>query len=393
MEALLALDDMEGDRAELTLVAREPEFTYKPLTVEEPFSLSPAERHDLAPSVEELGASFVRGSVARVDPVGHKVGLADGAELPYDLLVVCVGGRPRPAFERAVTFMASGDSLSVDATLDRIAEHESRTMAFVVPPGVSWPLPLYELALMTRRRLAQTAREDIRLTLITPERAPLILFGQVPSDAVAEYLETRGIGFRGSTFAREDASGDLVLTPGDEQLEAGAIVALPAIEGPGIPGLPNDDAGFMPIDDHARVQGVSDVYAAGDGTNFPIKQGGLGTQQADAAASDIAARLGAAVEVEPFHPVLRGQLITGAESLHLAHDLTGGHGEGRASLDYLWWPPHKVGGRYLAAWLAHEAPRPDLEPPSNPVDVEVALPHEWHENPMALDPYGPPPRE
>ena len=30
----------------------------------------------------------------------------------------------------------------------------------------------------------------------------------------------------------------------------------------------------------------------------------------------------------------------------------GGGGEGVASPDYLWWPPHKVSGRYLAPWLA-----------------------------------------
>ena len=65
------------------------------------------------------------------------------------------------------------------------------------------------------------------------------------------------------------------------------------MEGPAIDGLPADEQGFIPIDDHARVKGLEDVYAAGDGTNFPIKQGGLGTQQADAAAEHIAHRLGA----------------------------------------------------------------------------------------------------
>ena len=167
---------------------------------------------------------------------------------------------------------------------------------------------------------------------------------------------------------------------------SGQRVALPLIEGPVLKGLPADDRGFIPIDEHARVPGVEDVYAAGDGTTFPIKQGGLATQQADAAAEHIAARLGAAIQAKPFHPVLRGQLITGAESLHLRHDLTGGHGEGTASIDYLWWPPHKVSGRYLAAWLGHELPRdPDLAV----LDIEVPLTHEWHEKPMALDPYGP----
>ena len=89
------------------------------------------------------------------------------------------------------------------------------------------------------------------------------------------------------------------------------MVALPAMDGPAMDGLPKDEGGFIPIDEHARVRGVEDVYAAGDGTNFPIKQGGLGTQQADAAAAHIAHRLGAAIDVEPFHPVLRGKLLTG----------------------------------------------------------------------------------
>ena len=77
-----------------------------------------------------------------------------------------------------------------------------------------------------------------------------------------------------------------------------------------MPGLPSDAEGFLVTDDHARVQGVPDVYAAGDVTAFPVKQGGIACQQADAAAADIAARAGAPVEPEPFSPVLRGMLLT-----------------------------------------------------------------------------------
>jgi hypothetical protein len=66
----------------------------------------------------------------------------------------------------------------------------------------------------------------------------------------------------------------------------------------------------------------------------------------------------------------------------MRQDLTGGHGEGMVSLDYLWWPPHKVGGPYLAAWLAHEPPRAEPEPPARPLEVEVTLPREGHESPM-----------
>ena len=38
IEALLALRDLAGDRVRVTLASPSPEFTYKPLAVEEPFS-------------------------------------------------------------------------------------------------------------------------------------------------------------------------------------------------------------------------------------------------------------------------------------------------------------------------------------------------------------------
>jgi sulfide:quinone oxidoreductase len=386
LEALLALHDLAEDLVQLTLVAPDSDFTYKPLVVEEPFSFKPAERHELPPLLSELGGEFVQRGVTGVLADDHAVELDDGSRMQYEILVVCTGGRARDPYRQAVTFRVGGPELEVDALLVRAVRDPSKTLAFVVPPGVTWPLPIYELALMSRRRAEEMGHDDLRLTVITPEAAPLIMFGRAASDAVAELLRVRRIDVETETYVSESSNGELSLAPGERNFNAGAVVALPLIEGPGLRGLPADDHGFIPIDEHARVPGVEDIYAAGDGTTFPIKQGGLATQQSDAAAEHIAARLDASVEAKPFRPVLRGQLITGAESLHLRHDLTGGHGEGIVSADYLWWPPHKVSGRYLAAWLAHEMPRAE---PEILVDIELPLTHEWHEKPMALDPYGP----
>jgi hypothetical protein len=88
--------------------------------------------------------------------------------------------------------------------------------------------------------------------------------------------------------------------------------------------------------------------------------------------------------------VLRGKLLTGAESLHLRADVAGGGRAEEASLDSLWWPPHKISGRYLAPFLYHGEAHAEPEPPRRPLEVEVALPTEWHEEPMALDPYSAP---
>jgi len=388
LEALLALRELAGDRVAVTLASPEPDFTYKPLTVSEPFSFQPAERHELEPAVSELGATFVQQGLAGVDAAERIAELTDGSELAYDAAIVCVGGRPRAAYREAVTFMASGEPLEIDRLLRECAEADSSRLAFVVPPGVTWPLPLYELALMSRRRAAELGLDDVECVIVTPESGPLIMFGPLASGAVADLLAGRGIRVMTGTWTSEADDGGLELTPAHEGLDAGRVIALPVMDGPKIEGLSVDEQGFIPVDDHSRVRGADGLYAAGDGTNFPVKQGGLATQQADAAAEHIAASVGAKVDPQPFHPILRGQLLTGDESLSLRSDLTGGAGEGIASADYLWWPPHKVSGRYLAPWLAGEEPH-DPEPPRHSIQVEVALPKEWHREPMALDPYEP----
>ncbi len=387
VEALLALGDLAGDSAELTLIAPEPDFVYKPLLVEEPFGLGPPEQYALQPLAEESGGEFLLKAVSAVDSAGHRLELDDGSSLDYDYLVVCVGGRFVPAITGAITFPNPTDPLRIDPVLDRVAEGAGR-IAFVVPPSITWSLPLYELALMTERR-ARERGDETTITLITPEAAPLAAFGAAASAAIGELFSARDIEVVTGERAHEE-DGLLVLTPGDRRVEADAIIALPAMKGPAIEGLPADDDGFIPVDQHSRVRGVDDVYAAGDGTNFPLKQGGLATQQADAAAEDIAHRLGAAGEPEPFRPVLRGQLLTGDASLHLRTDITGGRGEGTASLDRLWWPPHKISGRYLAPMLYRGEVQPEGNPPGDTLDVEVALPQEWHREPMALDPHAPP---
>lgn len=386
MEAALALHELAPDHADVLLIAPDPEFQYKPMVVVEPFTAEPAERHELAPALEALGAEFLQAAVAAVDPEAKEVELGDGSALPYDLLLVALGGRARPTLERAETFWAGRSDLPIDELLGRAADDERRTLAFVVPGGCSWPLPLYELALMTMRRLEERGPYGVRLEIVTPEPSPLAIFGEPASEAVASLLGARGIEVRVNSTV-EQVGDDLVVHPGGERLEAGAVLALPVIVGPSLAGLPADEHGFIPVGLDLAVTGVEDVYAAGDGTSFPVKQGGLAAQQADVAAEHIAARLGAPVTPTQFDPVLRGQIITGPDSLHLRHQLTGGHGEGTASLDYLWWPPGKVAGRYLAPWLAGTSMEEGLEPPSRPLDVEISLPGEWHGQPMAMGSY------
>ena len=377
LEAVLAVRDLAGELADVTMVAPEAEFVYKPLVVEEPFTSEPPERHELRPMLAELGAGHVEGALRAVRADQRTIELADGSTLPYDFLIVCVGARARPAYEGVETFWSWSGDLPIDELISSAVSSEDGALALIVPPGETWPLPLYELALLARRRSEEIGAAELKISLFTPEDGPLLVFGRVPSGEIGRVMEARRIEIVLDTSVVEE-DGRLTRIPGGEKLGATVAIALPVLTGRRIDGLPADGHGFMPIDEHCRVAGLERVYAAGDGADFPVKQGGIATQQADAAAEHIAAQLGAAIEPERFKPVLRGQLIVGEESLNLRQDLRGGKGEGVASLDYLWWPPQKVAGRYLSAYLGHTTMHRDLEPPTVPIEVAVALPHEWH---------------
>ena len=381
LEAAMALADAAGALVEIVVVAPDREFVLKPMAVVEPFGGGPPERRGLAPIFREIGATHVRSAVSAVEPASRTVVLADGTQLTYDFLAICVGARARPAFDRATTFWSDSSRLSADDLVEAAAASPSRTLAIVIPPGTSWPLPAYELALMLRRHADEHGRRDLIVRMFTPEDSPLRIFGTGASAAVAARLAAGRIVV--STGSRvEELEGELRCVPGNEgPIEAGSVIALPQLEGPAMPGLPMDQNGFIQVDERCRVLGCENVFAAGDGTSFPVKQGGLGAQQARVAATHIAAAVGAPADPQPFRPVLRGELLTGSDSLKMSHSLAGGD-PGAVSSDYLWWPRQKVAGRFLSAWLGHTVPAPDLGPREMPIEVEASWPHEWHGVPM-----------
>jgi sulfide:quinone oxidoreductase len=383
LEAMLALRDLAGDRVRMTLVSADPEFTYLPQLVEEPFTMRPALRRELEGATRELGAEFVLGHIDSVDPISRRLVLHDGRTIEYTDLIVSVGGKRVPAYETAQTLHGPQMGVHVDSLLRECAEDELRTLALIVPPGITWAVPLYEFALMARRR-AEELGLDIRMCVYTPGTAPLGVFGVQGSAAVAATLRARGIDVFTHSRVHEAEDGSLVRAPGGEKLNFSRVVALPAIEGPRLAGLPSDARGFIPTDSFGRVPGLEGVYAVGDGTTFPIKQGGISCEQADAAAEHIAMRHGAPFEAHPFRPILRGKLLTGGDSMFMRHQVGGGGGEGTASGDPLWEPPAKVGGRYLSHWLQNERE-------GGPADLDADVssphhPHEWHAQPMAMDP-------
>ena len=376
LEASLALRALAEDRVSVELLAPETKFWYRPLAVAEPFGLGAATSFDLPELSSAAGATFSLGALTAVDTEGRVALTSLGGAFPYDVLLVACGATPTPAVSGAITFRGPADSGRMERLLGDLAGGGVRKVAFVVPWGAVWSLPIYELALMTGAYVSERKLHGVDLALVTPEDEPLQLFGPAGSEAVRLLLETYEIHLHTGVCAAATGDGELYLLP-EGSIEAERVVALPRLRGPQIDGLSQTVEGFLPVDANCRVHGFSDVFAAGDITNFPVKQGGIATQQADAAAELIASSAGADVAPEPFRPVLRGLLLTGREPRYLRHQLTGVAGDASAaSLEPLWWPPAKIVGRYLSPFLASvagvESP-PESGVPAEAVRIDVPL--------------------
>jgi sulfide:quinone oxidoreductase len=288
--------------------------------------------------------------------------------------LVAAGAVPVDAIPGAVTFRGHRDQRELGLLFEEFAANHLRRLVFTLADPRAWTLPTYELALMSQASLAARDVRDIELAVVTPESAPLEMFGPEASESVALLLEQVGIELRTGARPERWEAGALRIENGEDE-PADRAVALPRLLGPRLEGLPADAEGFIPVDDHCQVEGTQNVWAAGDVTSHEIKQGGLATQQADAAAEAIAARLGADVDPEPYRPVLRGLLMTGITASYLES----GEGDTAGASAALWSPESKVVGRYLLPYLGGRDPEGSLlieraERGGVPVEVDLTAP-------------------
>jgi sulfide:quinone oxidoreductase len=190
---------------------------------------------------------------------------------------------------------------------------------------------------------------------VTPESSPLIAFGPQNSADVAKLLEGAGIALHAGSHPVSFEDHKLRLVP-EDTITADAVVAMPDLEGPALAGLPAEPSGFIPVDEACRIQGCEREFAAGDATNFPVKQGGIAAQMAHAAARAIGVELDALVDAKPFSPTLDGTLVTGSGAHHLRQSLEMGTREGSLHhLSPIWEPMAKVSAPFLTEYLAEHA--------------------------------------
>ncbi len=357
LEAMLALRDLAKERVEITLLCPDSEFRYRPASVAVPFGRGQVDRFPLPDMTAAAGARLVTGSLARVAATAHRAITDTDESLDYDVLVIACGGRRVSVLEGALAFGGEADADAVRDLLRQLERGAITRVAFALPRGATWALPLYEPALLTAAHVAQKRLPAVSLELVTPEPTPLAQFGGEVSATVSKLLADHHIRVHLATYPVRVYPTRLMLAPA-RTLPTDRVVCMPEARGVPIAGLPHNPDGFLPTDQLGHIPGTADVYAVGDITTFPIKQGGIAAQHADHVAHQIAKRAGAPIEdPPPLRPHLYGLLLTGKTPLYLHSDLTGGHGQTAAtSTAPLWWPGGKIAARHLDHYLTHAQP-------------------------------------
>ncbi len=357
LETLMTLHERLGASKRITLLAPHAEFRYRPLAAY--VGLAPGLRTSLPLSdiAAEFGAVHLRDQLSAVRADRAEAITRSGTTIEYEALVVAIGAIGLDPFPSAVTLGMPRQEAAFESFVGRVRDGTLERVVVVEPSHLSWTLPAYETALLLRH---ESSLPTMRVTVTTPESAPMEEFGPEIAAAISDRLHDRDVDLLPRTVP-EPIAGDELWIPLRGLMPVDAVVALARPAGPLVAGLPHDALGFIPVDAAGAVRGLRRVWAAGDATDRATKQGGFAMQQAQVVSADVAATLSGAPPERGASPatpmVMRATLLDGDRALYFRAEQEAGAGwNGVVSWDPLWSPPGKIAGGRLADYLAEREP-------------------------------------
>jgi sulfide:quinone oxidoreductase len=300
--------------AKITLVAPKPEFVYLPSLIWVPYGLRKGDdlRHAILPLLAKLQVSYVRASVTAISADGRTL-QTDAGNIENDALLIATGGRyikKLPGIENVITICEGVEAAEKMGERLRAMDGGTIAMGFGGNPREPSAMrggPMFELlfGLDTWLKM-QGLRDKFRLVFFTPAPRPGQRMGEKAVSKMLAEMKKRGIethlGHKLQSF-----ENSVVKTEGGE-IPADLIMFMPGMTGPawlqGTP-LPISPGGMISADAMARVEGMEQVYVAGDAGSFPgpewmPKQAHMADLQATAAAKNIALNLAGKPASEKF---------------------------------------------------------------------------------------------
>lgn len=293
---LQAAKALAGAHVGVTVVDRRNHYLFQPLLYQvATASLSPA---DIAYPIRsilrrQINADVVLAEVVSVDSAARQVTLADGASLPYDILVVAAGARHayfgHEAWEqRAPGLKSLEDALEIRRRIllafeeaDREASPERRRalLNFVIvgggPTGVELAGAIGEIS---RKVLVDDFRHinprEAQILLV--EAGPRILPSYAAASSENARAELRRLGVEVRTGAPVTAVDAAGIAIGDERIEAATVLWAAGVAASPLGsflGVPLDRNGRVPVEPDLTAAGHPEIFVIGDLALF-THQGG-----------------------------------------------------------------------------------------------------------------------
>ncbi|MBJ7458765.1 MAG: FAD-dependent oxidoreductase [Thermoleophilaceae bacterium] len=355
LEATLALSGSQHLDAHISLISPQLEFHYRPNMVMEPFGVSETAKFLVAEVIRHRNVTQWDGTLDRVDPAAGRAFSPEDDEFRFDALIVATGTESHVGLAvPAITFGTPGSLGQLTEIVHEIDHGNVRSVTFVAPTGHTWWLPLYEFALMSADRAERQGGQQISVSIVTPESAPLAIFGPENSATVAKLCAEFGVNLHlGMSVLSYDGT-NAHLSDGSE-VATDRLFAMPRLTGRAPAGVPTDPEGFVPVDDLQRVVGTTNVFGVGDVTNFRVKQGGLASAQADLAVAAIEHQFGTGPAPTPSTHEIEALLLTADRRLAMRARI-GPESSTSIEIEQPTGPVQKIHSRLLADRLRAISP-------------------------------------
>jgi sulfide:quinone oxidoreductase len=272
---------------EIAVVDKDDRHVYQPGLLFVPFGLAKPDEI-VRPRHRQLhkGIAFHETEIDHVALDDDRVHLADGAVLPYDVLIVATGTRLAPEetegltgpgwMERVFTFYTPEGAEALGEALGRF--DSGRLVVNIVDMPIKCPVAPIEFAFLADWYLRERGvRDRTEIVLATPLDG--CFTKPIASKHLTYLLEEKEIGLEVEFAAGEvDGSGGRLVSYDGREIPFDLLVTVPLHAGAEYvdrsPGL-GDELGFVPTNPRT-LQSLAhpNVFALGDATNVPTSKAG-----------------------------------------------------------------------------------------------------------------------
>src|SRR3954453_18110841 len=222
--------------------------------------------------LDPVGVAHITAAVLGIDPAAAAVRTADGATLSYDRLVLALGSRVvKPGLPGLAEFGYDVDTydgaMKLQEHIRDLAEHTddpASATAVVVGAGLTGIETASELPKMLSDSLGPAVTPRVILVDHNPHVGADM--GESARPVIEEALAQNGVDTITGVGVTAVDERSVMLSSG-EIVPAATLVWCAGMRANPLTaqlGVPCDRLGRLAVDDHLRVEGVADVFAAGD---------------------------------------------------------------------------------------------------------------------------------